>query len=206
MTIKMGSDDKVYRLLNYKNLLNRLKSIGFVKVFSDNLADTLDISPSLVRKDFREFGIRGAQKGGYTIEAVLSKINEVLGINKKHRIIIVGAGRIGQALMHFPRFQKEGIIITAGFDTDPEKIDEHSDVPIYHVKEMVEFIKKYNIKLAILAVPENAAMGCLDMMESAGIKGILNFTSMNLKSEQIAINNVNIGNEIENLIFTTTKK
>jgi redox-sensing transcriptional repressor len=202
----MGSDDKVYRLLNYKNLLNRLKSIGFVKVFSDNLADTLDISPSLVRKDFREFGIRGAQKGGYTIEAVLEEINEVLGINKKHKVIIVGAGRIGQALMRFPRFQREGIIICAGFDTDPEKIDEISDVPIYHVKEMPEYIHKHSIKLAILAVPENAAMGCLDMMETAGVKGVLNFTSLNLKSEKVVINNVNIGNEIENLIFTTTKK
>ena len=108
--------------------------------------------------------------------------------------------------MHFLRFQKEGIIITAGFDTDPEKIDEQLDVPIYHVKGMAEYIKKHNIKLAILAVPENAAMGCLDMMESSGVKGILNFTSLNLKSEKIAINNVNIGNEIENLIFTITKK
>jgi redox-sensing transcriptional repressor len=202
----MGTDDKVYRLLNYKNLLNRLRSIGFVKVFSDNLADTLDISPSLVRKDFREFGIRGAQKGGYTIEAVLIKINEVLGINKKHRIIIVGAGRIGQALMHFPRFQKEGIVVSAGFDTDPEKIDEAMEIPIFHIKEMPEIIKKHNVKLAVLAVPENAAMGCLDMMEASGIKGILNFTSMNLKSEKVAINNINIGNEIENLIFTISKK
>jgi redox-sensing transcriptional repressor len=129
-----------------------------------------------------------------------------LGINKKHKIIIVGAGRIGQALMHFPGFQKEGIIVSAGFDTDPEKIDEQLDVPIYHIKEMPEFIKKHYIKLAILAVPENAAMGCLDMMETSGIKGILNFTSLNLKSDKIAINNVNIGNEIENLIFTITKK
>ena len=202
----MGADDKVYRLLNYKNLLNRLKSIGFVKVFSDNLADTLDISPSLVRKDFREFGIRGAQKGGYTIETVLVKINEVLGIDKKHKIIIVGAGRIGQALMHFPGFKKEGIIVAAGFDTDPEKIDAQSEIPIYHIKEMTENLKKSNIKLAILAVPENAAMGCLDMLEAGGIKGILNFTSMNLKSLKVAINNVNIGNEIENLIFTISKK
>ena len=202
----MGADDKVYRLLNYKNLLNRLKSIGFVKVFSDNLADTLDISPSLVRKDFREFGIRGAQKGGYTIETVLIKINEVLGIDKKHKIIIVGVGRIGQALMHFPRFKKEGIIVSAGFDTDPEKIEAQTDIPIFHIKEMTEFLKNNNIKLAILAVPENAAMGCLDMLEAGGIKGILNFTSLNLKSIKVAINNVNIGNEIENLIFTISKK
>lgn len=202
----MGSDDKVYRLLNYKNLLNRLKMIGFVKVFSDNLADTLEISPSLVRKDFREFGIRGAQKGGYTIDTVLVKINEVLGIDRKHKVIMVGTGRIGQALIQFPGFKKEGIIIAAGFDTDPEKINEELEKPIYHIKELPEYVRSNNIKLAILAVPENAAMGCLDMMESAGIKGILNFTSMNLKSAKVAINNVNIGNEIENLIFTITRK
>ena len=71
---------------------------------------------------------------------------------------------------------------------------------------MPEFVKKSGIKLAILAVPENAAMGCLDMMEQAGIKGVLNFTSMNLKSVILTINNVNIGNEIENLIFTISKK
>lgn len=202
----MGADDKVYRLLNYKNLLNRLKMIGFVKVFSDNLADTLDISPSLVRKDFREFGIRGAQKGGYTIDTVLVKINEVLGIDRKHKVIIVGMGRIGQALIQYPGFRKGGIIISAGFDTDPEKINEDLEIPIFHIKELPAYVKNNNIKLAILAVPENAAMGCLDVMESAGIKGILNFTSMNLKSVTMAINNINIGNEIENLIFTITKK
>ena len=202
----MGNGDKIYRLSNYKNLLNRLKGIGFVKVFSDNMADTLEISPSLVRKDFREFGIRGAQKGGYSIESVLQKINEILGINKKHKVVIIGAGRIGQALMNFPGFSKDGINIIAVFDTDPEKINEEASVPVYHVKILPEFIKKNGVKLAILAVPENAAMGCLESLETSGIKGILNFTSMNLKSSKTVINNVNIGNEIENLIFTITNK
>jgi redox-sensing transcriptional repressor len=202
----MGYGDKIYRLLNYKNLLNRLKGIGFVKVFSDNLADTLEISPSLVRKDFREFGIRGAQKGGYSIESVLQKINQVLGVDKKHKVVIIGAGRIGQALMNFPGFSKDGINIIAVFDTDPEKINEETLVPVFHIKVLPEFIKKNGVKLAILAVPENAAMGCLEVLETSGVKGILNFTSMNLKSSKTVINNVNIGNEIENLIFTITNK
>jgi len=202
----MGSGDKIYRLLNYKNLLNRLKGIGFIKVFSDNIADTLEISPSLVRKDFREFGIRGAQKGGYSIESVLHKINEVLGIDKKHKVIIVGAGRIGQALMNFPGFTKDGINIIAVFDTDPEKINEEGSVPVFHINLLPEFIKKNGVKLAILAVPENAAMGCKEALELSGVKGVLNFTSMNLKSSKTVINNVNIGNEIENLIFTISNK
>jgi redox-sensing transcriptional repressor len=202
----MGNGDKIYRLLNYKNILVRLKSIGFVKVFSDNLADSLEVSPSLVRKDFREFGIRGVQKGGYQIESVLEKINEILGVNKKHKIVIIGAGRIGQALLNFPGFKKDGIQITAVFDNDPEKIHEEGDIPVYHVKYLPDIIRKNNIKLAILAVPENAALGCMESLEASGVKGVLNFTSLNLKSEKIKINNVNIGNELENLIFSITNK
>ena len=202
----MGNGDKIYRLLNYKNILVRLKSIGFVKVFSDNLADSLEVSPSLVRKDFREFGIRGAQKGGYHIETVLDKINEILGVNKKHKVVIVGAGRIGQALLNFPGFKKDGIQITAVFDNDPEKIREDGEIPVFHIKYLPDIIRKHSIRLAILAVPENAAVGCMESLEMSGVKGVLNFTSLNLKSEKIKVNNVNIGNELENLIFSITNK
>lgn len=202
----MGNGDKIYRLLNYKNILVRLKSIGFVKVFSDNLADSLEVSPSLVRKDFREFGIRGAQKGGYHIETVLDKINEILGVNKKHKLVIIGAGRIGQALLNFPGFKKDGIQITAVFDNDPEKIREDGEIPVLHIKYLPDIIRKHSIRLAILAVPENAAVGCMESLELSGVKGVLNFTSLNLKSEKIKVNNVNIGNELENLIFSITNK
>ena len=202
----MGNGDKIYRLLNYKNILVRLRSIGFVKVFSDNLADSLEVSPSLVRKDFRQFGIRGAQKGGYQIDAVLEKINEILGVNRKHKIVIIGAGRIGQALQNFPGFKKDGIQIIAVFDNDPEKIHEEGEIPVHHVKYLPDIIRKNNIRLAVLAVPENAALGCMEALEASGVKGVLNFTSLNLKSEKIKINNVNIGNELENLIFSITNK
>ena len=198
----MSGTDKIYRLLHYKNLLYRLKAMGFVRIFSDNIADSLEISPSLVRKDFREFGIRGVQKGGYNINAVIEKINEILGVNKNHKIVIVGAGRIGQALMNYPGFSKDGIIVSAVFDNDPDKINEESPIPVFHLKALPEFVRKNNIKLAVLAVPENAAIGCYEALTSAGIKGLLNFTSINLKSGSIAVNDVNIGNEIENLIFT----
>ncbi len=200
----MASGDKIYRLLNYKNLLIRLKSIGFIKIFSDNLADSLDISPSLVRKDFREFGITGTQKGGYKIDFVINKINEILGVNKKHKIIIMGAGRIGQALMNYPGFKKDMIQISAVFDNDPVKLNEEAEIPVYPVEKLTDYVKKNGIKLAILAVPENAATECMHELEDAGIKGVLNFTPMNLRSNQISISNVNIGHEIENLIFLVT--
>ena len=74
------------------------------------------------------------------------------------------------------------------------------------MKYLTDVVRKQNIRLAILSVPENAALGCMEALETAGVRGVLNFTSLNLKSERIKVNNVNIGNELENLIFSITNK
>ena len=100
----MTIQNRINRLLSYKHLLNRFKSLGLVRVFSDNIADPLGISASLVRKDFGLFGISGSQKGGYSINDVLEKINEILGSNEVQRVIVVGVGRIGEALMSYNGF------------------------------------------------------------------------------------------------------
>ena len=202
----MPGNDRIYRLLNYKNLLIRLKTIGFVKVFSDNIADSLDISPSLVRKDFREFGITGTQKGGYRIDSVIDSINKILGKTRNHKIIVVGSGRIGQALVNYPGFTQDKIFISAVFDTDPDKISETSPIPVFPITKLQEYVHKNKIELAILAVPESSAQPCFELLISSGIKGVLNFTSLNFKTNGIVTNNINIGHELENLIFSITNK
>ncbi len=97
----MTNKGQILRLLNYKNLLKHLQSLGFKKVFSDNISDTLEISSSLVRKDFGNFGITGNRKGGYDIDSILHKIDEILGKDEIQKVIIVGVGRIGEALMNY---------------------------------------------------------------------------------------------------------
>ena len=98
------------------------------------------------------------------------------------------------------------IFISAVFDIDPEKIDESAEVPVLPVSKMQEYVHKNKIELAILAVPESAAQSCFELLISCGIRGILNFTPLNFKTNGVVTNNVNIGHELENLIFSITNK
>jgi len=202
----MTIQNRINRLLSYKQLLNRFKSLGLVKVFSDNIADPLGISASLVSTDFGMFGIAGSQKGGYTIDSVLDKINEILGSNEIQKVIIVGVGRIGEALMSYKGFHKDGIKIIAGFEIDMKKMSGKNDIPVLPIEELPDFIKAEGIKVAIMAVPDIAAQQTFEILKSANIKGILNFTPVKFKStDEVTVNNFNIENELINLIYFVNK-
>ncbi len=202
----MTLQNRINRLLSYKHLLNRFKSLGMVKIFSDNIADPLGISASLVRKDFGMFGISGNQKGGYSIDSILSKIDEILGSNEIQKVVLVGVGRIGEALMSYKGFFNDGIRIVAGFDIDIRKIRENGDIPVKPIEELEEFIKNNKIKVAIMAVPDIAAQQTLEILKSSNIQGILNFTPVKFKStDEIVINNFNIESELVNLIYFVNK-
>ena len=192
----------VIRLSKYKNALNRLQALGFVKVFSDNLADAIGVTASQVRKDFSIFGISGNKRGGYKIEELIEKINNILGKNELNKVIIVGAGKLGMALLKYKGFEKEGIKIVASFDIDPAKQMDDSDVPVLPLEKLNDFVRKNSIRIGIIAVPDMAAQSVADSMFLAGIKGILNFAPIRLKSpEDKVLNNVNLEVELENLIY-----
>ena len=200
--VKLYDKERILRLLTYKGILIRFKSMGFIRVFSDNIAEALDISASLVRKDFSIFSISGNQKGGYHIDNILGKINGILGTDELQKVILVGVGRIGQALIHYKGFENDGIKITAGFDIDTEQIGNKGEVPVFHVDHLREFVKKHKIKIAIMAVPELMAIPTFQILKEVGIKGILNFTQAKIKnSPGMVINHMNIEHELANLIY-----
>lgn len=196
------SRNSIVRLSRYKDVLFRFSSLGLVKVFSDNLADAADVTPSQVRKDFSQFGIIGNKKGGYLIDELFLQINRILGKNIVHKVVIVGVGNLGTALLHYKGFEKEGIKIIAAFDSDLTKVNQESTIPIYNLEELPGFIKKNKVEIGIIAVPDNAAGQIKDILIAAGVKGILNFASIRLKSTPFCvINNVNLVFELENLIY-----
>lgn len=192
----------IVRLLRYKNALHRLNALGFVKVFSDNLADAVGVTASQVRKDFSLFGISGNKRGGYQIDSLIEKLDGIMGKSELQKVVIAGTGNIGTALMKYKGFEKEGIRIVACFDIDPVKFKRNAEIPILPLEELKSFTARQGIKVGIIAVPDIAAQQVLDCMLSAGIKGILNFAPIRLKgSDGCVINNVNLVLELESIIY-----
>ncbi len=192
----------IERLSRYKSALPKLKSLGFVKVFSDNMADAAGVTSSQVRKDFSLFGLTGNKKGGYIIDELIEKLNSILGKNEIQKVIIVGAGNIGQALMKYKGFDQDGIKIAAAFDFDEQKVDRQAQIPVLPLSEMKDFVKNQKIKIGVVAVPESAASAVVDTMTQSGIKGILNFAPVRLRGlEDTIISSVNLVSELENVIY-----
>jgi redox-sensing transcriptional repressor len=197
-----ASRNYIVRLSRYKKAICNLRDLGFVKVFSDNLAEAIGVTASQVRKDFSLFGITGNRKGGYEIASLIERMNTILGKDRVEKVIIVGAGHLAIALLRYRGFEKEGIKIEAAFDTDPAKVDRKAAVPVLPVEEIKDLVAKDGIKIAVLAVPEVAAQRTADSLVAAGIKGILNFAPIRLKvPADCTVTNIGLETELENLIY-----
>jgi redox-sensing transcriptional repressor len=196
----------VIRLLKYRRILTQLKSLGFEKVFSNNLGDAIGVAPALVRKDFSLLVLGGNKRGGYNIDYLSEQLNRILGKSREQKIIIVGMGKIGSAVAQYKGFHQGDFEVAAGFDISPESLTHRIEIPVYPMSQLKEFIQAQQIEVAILAVPEDVATDCQRQLKDAGIRGILNFTPIELKTtENCIIHNINIGVEIENLFFQVVK-
>jgi redox-sensing transcriptional repressor len=192
----------IVRLSRYKNALYQFKKLGVVKIFSDNIAEAVNVTASQVRKDFSIFGIAGNKRGGYQVDMLIEKLKEILGKNEIKKAVMVGVGNIGRALINYTGFEKEGIKILAAFDIDPSKFSEQGKIPILGIDSLKKFIDEHKITIGIIAVPAVAAQQVLDLMESAGVKGVLNFAPIHLRvTNTMVVNNINLELELENLIY-----
>lgn len=201
----IANKNSIIRLSRYKNALHRLQALGFVKVFSENLADAAGVTSEQVRKDFSQFGMTGNKRGGYIVEALLGRLHIILGKDRVQQVIVAGLGNIGTALTKYRGFEKEGIKIIAAFEADESKVNRAAAIPILPVDEMTTFIQAHGVRIGIIAVPEPAAQQVADAMTGAGIKGILNFAPIRPRCpDEIVINNVNLELELESVIYFVT--
>jgi redox-sensing transcriptional repressor len=207
MADKLKNRRVVSRLSKYKNTLNRFKELGFEKIFSDYLAEEVGVTSSQVRKDFSIFGIRGNKRAGYKIDELLEKLNTLFHKQEVQNVAIIGFGRLGVALSQYKGFVGNNVEISVAFDIDPTKQNDKSTPPIYALDKLEEVIQKENIEIAIIAVPELAAESTYKRLVEVGIKGILNFAPIPLKStENCIVNSYCVEAEMDNLIYFVKSK
>ena len=166
------------RLSVYLRCLNTLDAAGVRAVSSQALAERFHLNAAQIRKDlayFGEFGVRGV---GYYVKELRRHLRQILGVDGRVAIAVMGAGNLGLALADYPGFREEGFEIVALFDALREKIGHRSraGVPIYDIREFRRYVRRRHIRIAVIAVPADAAQVVVNAVVSAGIKAILNFS------------------------------
>ncbi len=176
--------------------------MGVEKVFSYTLANETGVTSDQVRKDFSEFNIKGNKRGGYDINDLLEKMENIFHRNKDHNIVLIGMGNLGLALSKYSKFVQRNMNIVATFDLDPFKQKSGSEIPVYSTNRLKEIIDRFKVRVAILAVPEISAQEAADELIRHGIKGIVNFAPVLLKvPPDIVVNNINLCDELESVIY-----
>ena len=198
----ISAKQSVLRLFQYRDFLIRSKQLGKESIFSDDLADALGTTSIQVRKDFSLFGLSGNKRAGYKVDELLEQLNDVLKKGEKHKVVIVGAGNIGRALMKYDGFREGGLEIVALFDNDPKVQNKKAAPPVLALEQLYGFITENKVELGVIAVPYHAAQQVLDIMILAGIKGIMNFAPIALKApKDFYINDMNLKIELESIAY-----
>ena len=182
------------RLPIYFELIQKMHLKGTEWVSSEYIARELRINPSTVRRDLSYFGKFGKTYHGYNVDTLYEILREILKINEQTKIVIIGAGNIGQALAKYNKLKEKGFIVKALFDVDPQLMGKFiNGIPIYPIGKLSEIIKREKIRLGIVAVAQHHGQAAADELVRAGVSGILNFTPEVIKvPDQVRLENVSV--------------
>jgi redox-sensing transcriptional repressor len=192
------------RLSVYLRCLNALEAAGVRTISSQALAEQFHLNAAQIRKDlayFGEFGVRGV---GYYVRDLERHLRQILGLDRKLRVAIMGAGNLGLALADYPGFRQEGFEIAALFDNLREKVGQQSKsgVPIFDIDDLKKIVRREGIRIAVIAVPAPAAQHVLNLVIASGIKAVLNFSPGTLQAPpDVKLKSVDLTVSLESLSF-----
>jgi len=170
------SDLVVDRLPLYARALANLDSRGRDVVSSQELGDALNVSAAQIRKDFSYFGRFGKQGRGYNVRKLLDELQRILGLNRQWRMALVGAGRLGRAILGYQGFGPQGFRIVEAFDSDPAAIgDSVNGLVIKPTDDLEATLRSKPVDIGIVAVPAEHAQTVIDALVRCGVSAILNY-------------------------------
>ena len=198
------SDAVIRRLPRYYRYLGELLTSGVSRISSGELSQKMGLTASQIRQDFNHFGGFGQQGYGYNVEMLHEEIGKILGIQKPHNVIIIGAGHIGSALANYQNFENRGFHVIAVFDSDPEVIGTKvSDLTVLSDSCMESFLKENIADIAVIAIPKAQAPAVAERAVNCGIRGIWNFasTDLDIKNKDVVVENVHLTDSIMRLSY-----
>ena len=193
----------IKRLPRYYRYLGEILDSGMERISSGELSSRMKVTASQIRQDLNHFGGFGQQGYGYNVKYLHEEIGKILGLDKKHNMIVIGGGNMGQALSKYAAFERNGFNIKGIFDINPELIGKKiGEITIYPTSSLQEFIMNENIEIAALTLPKAAAPEMTDILVSCGIKAIWNFAHTDLVvPKDVVVENVHLFDSLMRLSY-----
>lgn len=176
----------IKRLPKYYRYLESINEKGIIRVSSKELSDITGLTASQIRQDLNHFGCFGQQGYGYNVKELIDELSKIIGVDKDYKLILIGYGNIGHALYQYSSFSDLGYEFEAVFDKEAKTLID-SKLKVRDVKELADFLANNKIDIGIIATPKEAAQDVADILCEGGIKGIWNFSPVDLKVSNGAV-------------------
>ena len=193
----------ISRLPRYYRYLGDLLEAGVERIPSSDLSKKMHVTASQIRQDLNNFGGFGQQGYGYNVKYLYTEIGKILGLDRCHNFIIIGAGNLGQALANYASFERSGFILKSLFDVNPrlEGVTIRG-IPVRMVDELEDFLKNNDIEIAALTLPKSKAIEVADILVDNGVKGIWNFAHTDLSlPKDVVVENVHLSDTLMKLSY-----
>ncbi len=196
----------ISRLVIYLRILTNLEKNGTNRTSSDLLAEEAQVSAFQVRKDLAYFGRFGTRGMGYTVLTLRRELQRILGLNRRWNCVIVGMGRLGQALADYPGYMESNLYefeLKGLFDIDPHKVGmQFHGITVQHINDLETCVRTHGVDMAFITVPVDKAQDAADALVKVGVRGILNFAPTVLEvSEEVAVEQVDFMAGMKRLAF-----
>lgn len=202
------SDAVIRRLPRYYRYLDELHSRGVVRISSNTLGKRMGVTASQIRQDLSCFGEFGQQGYGYNIMELRSEIGHILGVDEPRRLILIGAGHLGHALLQSFDFAQGGFRLDTAFDVSSALIGTSiNGVAVRSMDELEAYCAANRPAVAVLTIPKAAAQETADRLVALGVRGIWNFTNVELSAgDGVSIENVHFADSLLTLSYRIAKR
>ena len=203
MERKEISQAVISRLPRYYRYLGELRDEGVERISSQELSKKMNVTASQIRQDLNHFGGFGQQGYGYNVEYLFVEIAKILGLDREHKLVLIGAGNLGQALLNYNNFERRGFLFKGIFDQNPKlhglKI---KDLEVKPMEELASFIQENKIDIAVLTIPKISAVTVAEKLVECNIKAIWNFAAVDLNlPDRVHVENVHLSDSLMKLSY-----